>query len=98
MTAFPQLITFAIVELEVNRPTYGFDLATQSPMSDFQGDVGVEKVAIGDYENPKMMLGVDDHDTLKVKVLTPLPQRVTLLAVLNARAQPPRKIAAQPDL
>ena len=30
------------------------------------------------------MLGIDDHDALKINVLSPLPQRITLLAALNA--------------
>jgi hypothetical protein len=68
----------------VDRPAYGLDLATQSPVSDFYGDVRVEQVIVGAYDDAETVLGIDDHHALKVHVLPPLPQRVALLAVLDA--------------
>ena len=92
------LIAFSIVKLQMNRPAYRLDLTAQSPVSDFYGDIRAEQVIVGAYNDTEPMLRVDHHYALKVKMLSPLPQRVTLLAVLDAWTQAPREIATQPHL
>ena len=82
----------------MNRLAYRLDLTAQSSVSDLYGNIGAEQVIVSAYNDAKTVLRIDYHYTLKVNMLSPLPQRVTLLAVLDAWAQPPRKIAAQPDL
>jgi hypothetical protein len=67
-------------------------------VSDFYGNIGVEQVIVGAYNDAKTVLRIDYHHTLKVEMLPPLPQRVTLLAVLDAWTQSPRKVATQPHL
>ncbi len=80
----PWLIAFTIVKLKVNRPTYRLDPAPQSPMSNFHSDIRVQQVTICAYNDTEIMLRINDRYALKVNVLSPLPQRVTLSAVLNA--------------
>jgi hypothetical protein len=37
-----RLITYIVVELKIHRPAYRIDFTTQSPVSNFQNDIGVE--------------------------------------------------------
>jgi len=67
-------------------------------MGNLYGHFGIEQVIVGADHDTEPMLRVDYYDTLKVNMLPPLPQRVTLLAVLDAWTQSPRKIATQPHL
>ena len=87
-----------VIELEMNCPAYGLDLASQSPVGDFEGNIGIEKVAVGTHGGTETMRGIDDHYALKVEVLSPLPKCVTVLAVLDPEAKAPRQITAQSNL
>jgi hypothetical protein len=78
------LISFAVVKLQVNRPAYRPDCTAQSPVSDLYGNIRVEQVIVSAYNDTETMLRVNHHYALKVNMLSPLPQRVTLLAVLDA--------------
>jgi len=83
------------VELQVNRPINRLDLANQSTVSDLYGDIRVEQVIVGTYNNTKAMLRINHHHALKVNMLSPLLQRVTLLAMLDTWTQSPREVSTQ---
>jgi len=73
-----------MVELKISPPPYKVDLPAQRSMSNFYCDVRVYQIIICYYHNPKIVLRIDYHDALKINVLSPLSQRITLLAALNA--------------
>ena len=68
----------------MNRLVYRLDLSAQSPVSDLYGNIRTEQVIVSAYNDTKTVLRIDYHYTLKVNMLSPLPQRVTLLALLDA--------------
>jgi hypothetical protein len=87
-----------MIELEVERPAHRFDVSTQGLVGDVQGNVSVHQVTVGADNHTKSVLRVNDHDTLKIEMLSPLPQRIPPLGMLDTRSQPPRQFLTQPRL
>lgn len=88
-TCYSGITTLTIIELRMRATSNRFNLAAEDPVGDIDGNVRIEEVVVRQNDRAESMLRIDHHHALEVNMLAPLPERITLSAVLDARSQAP---------